>query len=61
MTESQSMLLANARLNVTDLFQHKVNKSIRFHNLEHTQGVVLACEEMANYYQFNDEIASPYI
>src|SRR6185295_19665415 len=55
MTESQTTLLSNARAFVTDLFQNKVNKSIRFHNLEHTRGVVLASEEMANYYQFNDE------
>jgi predicted metal-dependent HD superfamily phosphohydrolase len=55
MTESQSTLLSNTRTFVTNLFQNKVNKSITFHNLEHTQGVVLACEEMANYYQFNDE------
>lgn len=55
MTESQSQLLSNARTFVTDLFQNKVNKSIRFHNLEHTQGVASACEEMANYYQFSDE------
>ena len=55
MTESQSLLLSNARAFVTDLFQNKVNKSIRFHNLEHTQGVALACEDMADYYQFSDE------
>jgi predicted metal-dependent HD superfamily phosphohydrolase len=55
MTESQSTLLSNARIFVTNLFQNKVNKSIRFHNLEHTQGVALASEEMANYYQFGDE------
>jgi len=54
MTVSQSLLLSNARIFVTDLFQNKVNKSIRFHNLEHTEGVVAACEEMANYYQFSD-------
>ena len=55
MTESQALLLSKARMFVTDLFQNKVNKSIRFHNLQHTEGVVSACEEMANYYHFADE------
>lgn len=55
MTASQTLLLSNARIFVTDLFQNKVNKSIRFHNLDHTEGVVAACEEMADYYQFTDE------
>ncbi len=55
MTESQSLLLSKARTFVTDLFDNKVNKSIRFHNLQHTEGVVSACEEMVNYYQFGDD------
>src|SRR5436190_5016145 len=55
MTESQLLLLSNAQAFVTDLFKNKVNKSIRFHNLEHTQGVAAACEEIADYYQFSDE------
>jgi len=55
MTESQTLLLSNARKFVTDLFQNKVNKSIRFHNLQHTEGVASACEEIANYYQLADE------
>ena len=55
MTENQSQLLANARTFVSGLFLNKVNKSIRFHNLDHTQGVVMAGEEMAEYYQLGDE------
>ncbi|MFI5133230.1 MAG: Pycsar system effector family protein [Chitinophagales bacterium] len=55
MTENQSKLLVDAQALVSDLFLNKVNKSIKFHNLEHTQGVVMACEEIAGYYQLNDE------
>jgi|SRR5688572_1608311 len=55
MTENQLKLLSDAQTFVTDIYANKVNKSIRFHNLEHTQAVVLACEEMAQYYQLQDE------
>lgn len=55
MTEPQLKLLSDAQTYVTELYANKVNKSIRFHNLEHTQAVVLACEEMAQYYQLPDE------
>ena len=55
MTEHHAQLLLDARTFVSDLFLNKVNKSIRFHNLDHTQGVVLACEEMADYYHLQPE------
>ena len=55
MTENQSKLLLDAESFVSDLFQNKVNKSIRFHNLVHTQAVVVACEEIAQYYQLHEE------
>ena len=55
MTEHYAKLLSDARNYVTDLFLNKVNKTIKFHNLDHTQAVVMACEEMANYYNLNDE------
>ncbi|MGH2565168.1 MAG: hypothetical protein ACRDE5_11680, partial [Ginsengibacter sp.] len=55
MTENQSKLLLDAESFVSDLFLNKVNKSIRFHNLVHTQAVVIACEEIAQYYQLHDE------
>jgi predicted metal-dependent HD superfamily phosphohydrolase len=55
MTEQQSQWIADARTVVSDLFLNKVNKSIRFHNLEHTEGVVRACEEMADYYHLQPE------
>jgi predicted metal-dependent HD superfamily phosphohydrolase len=55
MIESQSQLVSAAREFVTDIFLNKVNKRFTYHNLEHTQQVVLACEEMANYYQLQPE------
>lgn len=55
MTENQLKLLSDAQTFVTDIYANKVNKSIRFHNLDHTQAVVIASEEMAQYYQLQDE------
>ncbi len=55
MTENQLTIVANAKQYVTEIYANKVNKSITFHNLDHTQGVVLAAEEMAKYYQLHDE------
>ena len=55
MTDSHSQLLSGAREFATDIFLNKVSKSLKYHNLEHTQRVVLACEEMANYYQLQPE------
>ena len=55
MTEQQLNILSKVQQYVTDIFRNKVNKSIKFHNLEHTQAVVLAAEEMAQYYQLADE------
>lgn len=61
MTESQTDLVAATRDFVTDLFLNKVNKSFRYHNLEHTQAVVRASEEMADYYQLAPEDREPLI
>src|ERR1044071_6005789 len=61
MTEHHAKLLSDARYFVSDLFMNKVNKSIKFHNLDHTEGVVLACEEIANYYHLQDEDSSPLL
>jgi predicted metal-dependent HD superfamily phosphohydrolase len=55
MTESQFQILTEAQNYVSDLFQSKINKSIRFHTLQHTQEVVIACEKMAEYYHLNDD------
>ncbi|MES1198246.1 MAG: Pycsar system effector family protein [Chitinophagaceae bacterium] len=55
MTENQIHILEEAQKYVSDLFLAKLNKSIRFHTLQHTQEVAAACEKMANYYQLPDE------
>ncbi len=55
MTESQFQILTKAQDYVSDLFQSKINKSIRFHTLQHTREVVMACEKMAEYYHLNDD------
>ena len=55
MAENQSMLLPEAQSFVNDLFQNKVSKSIRFHNIQHTLDVVTACMKMAEYYQLEEK------
>jgi len=55
MTENQFHILEEAQNYVSDLILTKVNKSVRFHTLQHTQEVVTASEKMANYYKLSDE------
>jgi predicted metal-dependent HD superfamily phosphohydrolase len=55
MPEPQPQLVSAAQDFVTDIFLNKVNKSFKYHNLEHTKGVVMACEKMAEYYQLQTE------
>jgi predicted metal-dependent HD superfamily phosphohydrolase len=55
MTEPQTDLITAAREFVKDIFQNKVSKSFKYHNLEHTEQVVRAAEEMADYYQLQPE------
>ncbi len=55
MVENQLLLLNDVQEHVTNLLTNKLNKNIRFHNLEHTKEVVAACEIMADYYQLDDE------
>ena len=55
MIENQFHILEEAQKYVSDLILTKVNKSITFHNLQHTQEVVAACEKMAGYYHLDDE------
>jgi predicted metal-dependent HD superfamily phosphohydrolase len=55
MTEPQTDLVSAARQVATDIFQNKVSKSFSYHNLGHTQRVVRAAEEMADYYQLQPE------
>src|SRR5436190_10641379 len=55
MTEEQFGILSAAQDFVSDLFLNKVNKTIHFHTLQHTQEVVAGCETMAEYYHIEDE------
>jgi predicted metal-dependent HD superfamily phosphohydrolase len=55
MTEPQTDLVAAAREFASNIFQNKVSKSFRYHNLDHTRQVVRATEEMADYYQLQPE------
>ncbi len=55
MTEPQPQLVSAAQDFVSNIFLTKVNKSFKYHNLEHTKGVVMAGEKMADYYQLQPE------
>jgi predicted metal-dependent HD superfamily phosphohydrolase len=55
MTEEQFRALSAAQDFVSDLFINKVDKTIHFHTLQHTQEVVSGCETMADYYHLEDE------
>lgn len=55
MTEEQFRILSEAQDFVSDLFINKVNKTIHFHTLQHTQEVVAGCDTMAEYYHLEDE------
>ena len=55
MTEEQFRILSEAQDFVSDLFINKVNKTIHFHTLQHTQEVLAGCETMADYYHLADE------
>jgi len=55
MTDIQIQILGEAQKYVSDLILTKVNKSVRFHTLQHTQEVVAGCEKMADYYKLSDE------
>ncbi len=55
MTETQLLLINEAKTHVTDLLTNKLSKSIRFHTLQHTQEVVAACEKLAEFHQLPDD------
>lgn len=55
MTEEQFRILSAAQDFVSDLFINKVDKTIHFHTLQHTQEVVSGSEKMADYYHLEDE------
>ena len=55
MTEEQFRVLSAAQDFVTDLLINKLDKTIHFHTLQHTQEVMAGCETMADYYRLEDE------
>ncbi|HYH14235.1 MAG TPA: Pycsar system effector family protein [Flavisolibacter sp.] len=55
MNEQQLQLLTQVRAYVTEIFRQKVDSHFVFHNLEHTQQVIAAAEELAAHYNLNDE------
>ncbi|MCW3116300.1 MAG: hypothetical protein JWM28_382 [Chitinophagaceae bacterium] len=55
MNKTPVVHLSEIRHAATDIFHHKVSESISYHNLQHTQDVVAACEKMADFYQLNGE------
>jgi predicted metal-dependent HD superfamily phosphohydrolase len=54
MSQSPS-IITEAKKFASDIFKNKVSESITYHNLQHTEDVIAACERMADYYQLNDE------
>ena len=55
MTEEQFRVLSAAQDFVTDLLISKLDRSIHFHTLQHTQEVLTGSETMADYYHLEDE------
>ena len=55
MNERQIQIIAEVKKGVTEIFEKKVNPLFVFHNMEHTQRVVNAAEEIEGYYQLNDD------
>lgn len=54
MNDQQIQIIIEAKIIVTDIFEQKVNPLFVFHNFEHTRQVADAAEEIANFYQFNE-------
>ncbi len=55
MTVSHPLLLAAAREFATEILRNQLSKDVSYHNLGHTENVVSACEQMADYYQLQPE------
>jgi predicted metal-dependent HD superfamily phosphohydrolase len=55
MTTGQFEILTKAQDFINDHYNSHVNPSFVFHNLTHTQEVVAACEEMAEFYKLQDD------
>jgi len=55
MTSGHFELLTRAQEFITDHYRNHINPSFVFHNLVHTQEVVAASEEMAEFFQLQDD------
>jgi predicted metal-dependent HD superfamily phosphohydrolase len=55
MSDNNAQLLEQAQGYVTEIFRTKVDPKFVFHNLHHTQQVVMAAEEIAAHYALNDD------
>ena len=55
MNENQDQLLQSVQTYISDLFENNLDKDIRFHTIEHTEAVVAACKEIADYYQLHPD------
>jgi HD superfamily phosphodiesterase len=55
MNPSFTALQKAAELKACSIIETKIKDIYQFHNLDHTRQVVSACEEMAGYYQLNDD------
>jgi predicted metal-dependent HD superfamily phosphohydrolase len=55
MNPSFTALQKAAELKACSIIETKIKDIYHFHNLDHTRQVVSACEEMADYYQLNDD------
>jgi len=55
MNEHQSQIITEAKTIVTNILKNKVIPLFAFHNLDHTLQVVNAAEEIAVYYELNDD------
>ena len=55
MNEYQIQIVAEAKQISTDIIENKVNPLFVFHNLDHTQQVANAVEEIEGYYQLSNE------
>jgi predicted metal-dependent HD superfamily phosphohydrolase len=55
MTSGQLDLLAKIQEYISAHYREKVDPVFVFHNLVHTQEVVAACQEMAEFYKLNDD------
>lgn len=55
MVDTPPSLLQGTQAHVTEIFSRRVDARFQFHNLQHTQQVVRAAEEMAAHYHLNEE------